>query len=109
MGSGKVTDWQGKHVTVAGLGVSGVPAAKVLNGLGARVTVVNDGDDERARAQAAELEALGITVRLGDGATLPEGTDLIVTRPAGGPTSRCSRRRPRPVYRSGAMSSWPGG
>ncbi|MFB7533690.1 UDP-N-acetylmuramoyl-L-alanine--D-glutamate ligase [Streptomyces sp. NPDC056178] len=74
-------DWQGKHVTVAGLGVSGIPAAKVLHGLGAVVTVVNDGDDERSRTQAAELEAQGITVRLGDGATLPESTELIVTTP----------------------------
>ncbi|WP_392669833.1 UDP-N-acetylmuramoyl-L-alanine--D-glutamate ligase [Streptomyces sp. LN785] len=74
-------DWQGKHVTVAGLGVSGIPAARVLNGLGAVVTVVNDGDDERSRAQAAELRAQGITVRLGDGATLPESTELIVTTP----------------------------
>ncbi|MGW7612670.1 UDP-N-acetylmuramoyl-L-alanine--D-glutamate ligase [Streptomyces sp. NPDC054766] len=81
MGSQEVTNWQGKNVTVAGLGVSGIPAAKVLHGLGALVTVVNDGDDERARAQAAELEALGVTVRLGDGATLPEGTELIVTAP----------------------------
>ncbi|GHF32638.1 UDP-N-acetylmuramoylalanine--D-glutamate ligase [Streptomyces fumanus] len=74
-------DFQGKHVTVAGLGVSGVPAAKVLSGLGARVTVVADGADERARAQAAPLEELGVTVRLGDGDTLPEGTDLVVTAP----------------------------
>ncbi|MEU8032285.1 UDP-N-acetylmuramoyl-L-alanine--D-glutamate ligase [Streptomyces sp. NPDC049099] len=87
MGSGQVTstselfDFQGKHVTVAGLGVSGVPAAKVLHARGAIVTVVNDGDDARAREQAAELEALGITVRLGDGASLPEGTELIVTAP----------------------------
>ncbi|KKD03226.1 UDP-N-acetylmuramoyl-L-alanine--D-glutamate ligase [Streptomyces sp. WM6386] len=81
MGSRKVTDWQGKHVTVAGLGVSGIPAAKVLHARGAIVTVVNDGDDARAREQAAELEALGIPVRLGDGATLPEGTELIVTAP----------------------------
>ncbi|MCX4980356.1 UDP-N-acetylmuramoyl-L-alanine--D-glutamate ligase [Streptomyces sp. NBC_00572] len=84
MGSGKVTeqlDWNGKKVTVAGLGVSGIPAARVLHGLGALVTVVNDGDDERSRAQAAELEAEGITVRLGDGATLPSGTELIVTTP----------------------------
>ncbi|WP_327723877.1 UDP-N-acetylmuramoyl-L-alanine--D-glutamate ligase [Streptomyces europaeiscabiei] len=81
MGGRQVTDWQGKRVTVAGLGVSGIPAAKVLRGLGATVTVVNDGDDERARAQAADLEALGITVRLGDGATLPEGTELVVTTP----------------------------
>ncbi|MEU2430105.1 UDP-N-acetylmuramoyl-L-alanine--D-glutamate ligase [Streptomyces sp. NPDC007861] len=74
-------DWQGKRVTVAGLGVSGIPAARVLHGLGAVVTVVNDGADERAQAQAAELEAEGITVRLGDGASLPEGTELIVTAP----------------------------
>ncbi|WP_309049408.1 UDP-N-acetylmuramoyl-L-alanine--D-glutamate ligase [Streptomyces sp.] len=84
MGIRKVSeqlDWQGKHVTVAGLGVSGIPAARVLHGRGAVVTVVNDGDDERSRAQAAELEAEGITVRLGDGATLPSGTELLVTTP----------------------------
>lgn len=83
MGSQEVSnvDWQGKHVTVAGLGVSGVPAARALHERGALVTVVNDGDDARSRAQAAELEALGITVRLGDGATLPESTELIVTAP----------------------------
>jgi UDP-N-acetylmuramoylalanine--D-glutamate ligase len=87
MGSGQVTptselsDFQGKRVTVAGLGVSGIPAAKALHARGAIVTVVNDGDDARAREQAAELQALGITVRLGDGATLPEGTELIVTAP----------------------------
>ncbi|MET9678428.1 UDP-N-acetylmuramoyl-L-alanine--D-glutamate ligase [Streptomyces sp. NPDC006482] len=84
MGIGEVTeqlDWNGKKVTVAGLGVSGIPAARVLHGLGAVVTVVNDGDDERSRAQAAELEAEGVTVRLGDGATLPTGTELIVTTP----------------------------
>ncbi|MFF9399573.1 UDP-N-acetylmuramoyl-L-alanine--D-glutamate ligase [Streptomyces sp. NPDC014744] len=83
MGSREVStvDWQGKHVTVAGLGVSGIPAARALHGLGAVVTVVNDGDDERSRTQAAELEAEGITVRLGDGATLPESTELVVTAP----------------------------
>ncbi|MFF9342024.1 MULTISPECIES: UDP-N-acetylmuramoyl-L-alanine--D-glutamate ligase [unclassified Streptomyces] len=84
MGSRQVSeelDWQGKRVTVAGLGVSGIPAARALAARGAVVTVVNDGDDERSRAQAAELEAEGITVRLGDGATLPAGTGLVVTAP----------------------------
>ncbi|MEV6755633.1 UDP-N-acetylmuramoyl-L-alanine--D-glutamate ligase [Streptomyces sp. NPDC051214] len=81
MGSQEVTSWQGKNVTVAGLGVSGIPAARVLHGLGALVTVVNDGDDERSRTQADELRAEGISVRLGDGATLPEGTELVVTTP----------------------------
>lgn len=73
--------WQGKRVTVAGMGVSGLPAARALHGLGAEVTVVNEGADERARAQAAELTALGITVRLGDATTLPDGTELVVTAP----------------------------
>lgn len=81
MGSQEVTSWQGKNVTVAGLGVSGIPAARVLHGLGAVVTVVNDGDDERSRTQAEELRSEGISVRLGDGATLPEGTELVVTTP----------------------------
>ncbi|GHA83016.1 UDP-N-acetylmuramoylalanine--D-glutamate ligase [Streptomyces termitum] len=74
-------DWRGKRVTVAGLGVSGIPAARALAARGAVVTVVNDGDDERSRTQAAALEADGITVRLGDGATLPAGTELVVTAP----------------------------
>lgn len=96
-------DFAGRHVTVAGLGVSGVPAARALAGLGARVTVVNGSDGERERAQAAELEQwaaarsasgeggdgrrAGVTVRLGDGETLPEGTDVVVTSPGWKPTS----------------------
>ncbi|MFE3653245.1 UDP-N-acetylmuramoyl-L-alanine--D-glutamate ligase [Streptomyces sp. NPDC059101] len=80
-------DFAGRHITVAGLGVSGVPAARALAGLGARVTVVNSSDGERERAQAAELAELGATVRLGDGDTLPEGTELIVTTPGWKPSS----------------------
>jgi UDP-N-acetylmuramoylalanine--D-glutamate ligase len=75
------------RVTVAGLGVSGVPAAKVLHRLGAQVTVVNATAGDRQRAEAAELEALGVTVRLGDGDTLPEGTELVVTTPGWKPSS----------------------
>ncbi len=92
-------NWTGTRVTVAGLGVSGVPAARVLRGLGARVTVVNDGDDERSRRQAAELEALGVTVRLGDGATLPESTELVVTAPGWQPD--------KPLFRAAAEAGVP--
>ncbi|MFE4514896.1 UDP-N-acetylmuramoyl-L-alanine--D-glutamate ligase [Kitasatospora sp. NPDC056783] len=74
-------------VVVAGLGVSGISAARVLHGLGARVTVVDGGGGEGLRARAAGLEALGVTVRLGDGASLPEGTELIVTSPGWAPDS----------------------
>ncbi|NEA18321.1 UDP-N-acetylmuramoyl-L-alanine--D-glutamate ligase [Streptomyces halstedii] len=107
-------DWQGKHVTVAGLGVSGIPAARALYERGALVTVVNDGDDERSRAQAAELEAwaaargasseaggrrAGLTVRLGDGDTLPESTELVVTAPGWKPG--------KPLFRAAAEADVP--
>ncbi|WP_407839571.1 UDP-N-acetylmuramoyl-L-alanine--D-glutamate ligase [Streptomyces sp. DSM 116496] len=87
MGSRQVTAWHGKNITVAGLGVSGISAARALAGLGAVVTVVDGGDSEGHRARAAELEAAGISVRLGDAQTLPEGTDLVVTSPGWKPDS----------------------
>ncbi|MGI5449314.1 UDP-N-acetylmuramoyl-L-alanine--D-glutamate ligase [Streptomyces sp. CA-243310] len=87
MGSRQVTSWHGKNITVAGLGVSGISAARALAGLGASVTVVDGGDSEGHRARAAELEAAGISVRLADAATLPEGTDLVVTSPGWKPDS----------------------
>ncbi|GAA2833025.1 UDP-N-acetylmuramoyl-L-alanine--D-glutamate ligase [Kitasatospora paracochleata] len=80
-------DWSGLPVVVAGLGLSGISAARVLHGLGASVTVVDGGDGAGLRARAAELEALGVAVRLGDGATLPESTRLIVTSPGWAPDS----------------------
>ncbi|MFD7033746.1 UDP-N-acetylmuramoyl-L-alanine--D-glutamate ligase [Streptomyces sp. NPDC059917] len=87
MGSGQVTAWNGKNITVAGLGVSGISAARALAGLGASVTVVDGGDGEGHRARAAELEAAGISVRLADAQTLPEGTELVVTSPGWPPAS----------------------
>ncbi|MFF5443619.1 UDP-N-acetylmuramoyl-L-alanine--D-glutamate ligase [Streptomyces sp. NPDC012888] len=123
MGSGQVSDSQrpggpGDHLTplgpdalaryglprriaVAGLGVSGISAARALAGLGATVTVVDNGDGDAHRAKAAELAGLGIEVRLGhlpDGArageTLPEGTELVVTSPGWKPDS--------PLFRAAA-------
>ncbi|WP_280723158.1 UDP-N-acetylmuramoyl-L-alanine--D-glutamate ligase [Kitasatospora sp. MAA4] len=78
-------DWTGLPVVVAGLGISGISAARVLRDLGAEVTVVDGGDGPAVRERAAELT--GIQVRLGDGATLPEGTRLIVTSPGWPPSS----------------------
>ncbi|MGW5848545.1 UDP-N-acetylmuramoyl-L-alanine--D-glutamate ligase [Streptomyces sp. NPDC055254] len=94
MGSRQVTPWHGKNITVAGLGVSGVSAARALAGLGAVVTVVDNGDGDAQRARAAELAAQGIEVRLGTrdggaraGDVLPEGTELVVTSPGWKPDS----------------------
>ena len=69
---------------MAGLGVSGPPAARALAARGAQVIVLDSGDDEARRARAAELGRLGIKVLLGstaDDAGLPPGTQLVVTSP----------------------------
>jgi len=73
----------GLAVCVAGLGVSGPPAAKVLAVRGAKVTAVDSRDDEERRALASELADYGVRVLLGEAAaaSLPEGTDLVVTSP----------------------------
>ena len=84
------SEFAGQRVCVAGLGVSGPPAAAALARLGARVTVVDGRDDEERRRLTADLERLGATVQLGersaqDAALLaeiaPRGLDLVVTSP----------------------------
>ncbi|MBW5482832.1 UDP-N-acetylmuramoyl-L-alanine--D-glutamate ligase [Streptomyces bambusae] len=83
-----------RRITVAGLGVSGISAARALARLGAAVTVVDNGDGDAHRARAAELAELGIETRLGHladgsraGDVLPEGTELVVTSPGWQPGS----------------------
>ncbi|GAA0497395.1 UDP-N-acetylmuramoyl-L-alanine--D-glutamate ligase [Streptomyces sp. NPDC046215] len=85
--AGHQVSFTGMNITVAGLGVSGVSAARALAGLGARVTVVDGGDSPALRERATPLEAAGVTVRLGDAATLPAGTELVVTSPGWQPGS----------------------
>ncbi len=81
--------WAGTEVVVTGVGVSGSAAAQALLERGARVTAVDDRDDDLAAARATSLEARGARVRLGTGAaTLPEQTTLVVTSPGWPPRSR---------------------
>ncbi len=80
------SEFSGLSVCVAGLGVSGPPAALALAALGARVTAVDSRADEPRLELARELADAGITVLLGDGQAgpaevLPAGTDLVVTSP----------------------------
>jgi UDP-N-acetylmuramoylalanine--D-glutamate ligase len=67
---------QGRTVLVAGLGVSGAAAARVLLDRSARVLLT----DAAEPPVVAELVAAGATW-LGAVATVPEGTDLVVTSP----------------------------
>lgn len=63
---------------VAGLGVSGTAAARVLAERGERVVVLEAVEGERQRVVAAELERLGVEVRFG-AMELPEGVTTLVT------------------------------
>jgi UDP-N-acetylmuramoylalanine--D-glutamate ligase len=74
--------WAGLRVCVAGAGVSGRAVARVLAARGARVTLVDARNDASLRE---ETGLPGVTIRLGDGDTLPEGTDIVVTSPGGRP------------------------
>ncbi len=73
--------WDGLRVCVVGARVVGVSAARVLSGLGAQVTLVDRFDDEATAERAAPLEALGVRLRLGDDATLPDGCELLIVSP----------------------------
>jgi UDP-N-acetylmuramoylalanine--D-glutamate ligase len=73
---------QGRTVLVAGLGVSGAAAARVLLRLGARVLLT----DATEPGVVAELTAAGGTW-LGRLETVPDDTDLVVTSPGWRPDS----------------------
>ncbi len=82
---GSEIPWADLTVCVAGLGVSGRAAAKVLAGLGATVHVVDAAVDSRVETAAAVLHELGIAVHLGVDAP-PVDVDLVVTSPGWRPT-----------------------
>lgn len=77
-----VADLDGATVLVAGLGVSGVAAARVLLDRGARVLLT----DAAERPVVAELSAAGATW-LGGLDAVPGDTDLVVTSPGWRPDS----------------------
>jgi UDP-N-acetylmuramoylalanine--D-glutamate ligase len=83
-----VAHWAGQHVTVAGVGISGAAAARVLAARGALVTVVDGRAGQLQQERADALRAQGVTVLLGEAAErLPAGTELVVTSPGWRPDS----------------------
>jgi UDP-N-acetylmuramoylalanine--D-glutamate ligase len=91
--------WQELTVCVAGVGVSGSAAARVLRTLGAHVIAVDSNAGEKEQRSAAELGAAGVDVRLGDGETLPNGVQLVVTSPGW--------RRESPLFVAAALEGIP--
>jgi UDP-N-acetylmuramoylalanine--D-glutamate ligase len=82
----QLADLAGRPVVVAGLGVTGQSASKLLVSQGAVVTAVDSRDDAERREVAARLAKAGVAVRLGSeqlgpAAAVPTGTGLVVTSP----------------------------
>ncbi|QIX26363.1 UDP-N-acetylmuramoyl-L-alanine--D-glutamate ligase [Nocardioides sp. JQ2195] len=99
---GRHTSWDGVHAVVAGFGVSGFAAADNLLFLGASVIALDetsDGKEEKAEL----LRSLGGDIRLGPGstATLPGGTDVLITSPGWRPDAPLlaqARERGVPIW-----------
>jgi hypothetical protein len=93
--------FDGASVCVVGARVVGLSAAAILHSRGAKVLLVDRYDDEVTTARAADVAARGVTLRLGDDATLPEGVDLVVVSPGIPPTApivRAAAERGVPVW-----------
>ena len=76
----------GRHVVVAGLGITGQSVISLLTSRGSQVTAVDSRDDGERQDVAARLCKEGVTVwlgagALGAGAEIPAGTELVVTSP----------------------------
>ncbi len=102
-GAHRGSPWNELDVVVAGLGASGFAAADALQHLGARVTVLADSADEVGQEKASLLEILGVSVRVGAGATaqLPAPGQLLITSPGIPPSAPIvlrARERELPIW-----------
>ena len=89
---GRDSDWSGVRVCVAGIRVAGAACARTLASLGADVHAVDGGSSPDHLRWAADLRDDGVTVTLGDGESLPEGTTLLVVSPGFPPGAPIIRR-----------------
>ncbi|MBX3123610.1 MAG: UDP-N-acetylmuramoyl-L-alanine--D-glutamate ligase [Nitrospira sp.] len=88
-------DVKGLQVTVVGLARSGVGAARLLNYLGARVTVADRKEPQELAAILSQLDQSGIAVKVGaQYESALEGADLVVISP-GVPTQLDALNRVR--------------
>ena len=74
-------DWSSVSLCVAGIGLAGSACAQALADLGARVVAVDGGGSRDHKRTADRLADRGVSVRLGDGETLPDAIDLLVVSP----------------------------
>ncbi len=102
-------DLSGARVTVIGLGVSGLAAARLLHAQGARVTINDARTAEALGARVGEAQALGATLALGghDAAALQQN-ELIVVSPGvpSLPALSAAEQHGVPIFSEIEISSW---
>ena len=76
----RASDWSNVRAVVAGIGVAGFACADALAQLGAQVVLIDANDTPAMRERAEILDVIGVDVRLGFTAELPE-CDLLVVSP----------------------------
>ncbi len=77
------TDFHEKHILIVGAGISGFAAAKILQKLGANVTLTDAKNDDAIKENLACLRARGIKLVFGrQKASLLDGCDLLLLSPA---------------------------
>jgi UDP-N-acetylmuramoylalanine--D-glutamate ligase len=76
-----VSDWSGRRVLVAGIGISGMAAARALVSRGALVRAIDDASTPALIERAARLKDLGVEVELGGGDREKLEVDIAVISP----------------------------
>lgn len=81
-GKGALAELKGKKVTVMGLARSGVAAARLLQAVGAKVTVADAKEDADVATVLSQLDRRALTVMVGRGyESALEGAELVVISP----------------------------
>ncbi|MBI3603045.1 MAG: UDP-N-acetylmuramoyl-L-alanine--D-glutamate ligase [Nitrospirae bacterium] len=81
-GEGALAELKGKKVTVMGLARSGVAAARLLQAVGAKVTVADAKEDADVATVLSQLDRRALTVMVGRGyESALEGAELVVISP----------------------------
>ncbi len=75
----RASDWSKVRAVVAGIGVAGFACADALAQLGAEVVLIDANDTPAMRERAEILDVIGVDVRLGFTAELPECDVLVVS------------------------------
>jgi len=86
-GLARDSDWAPIQACVLGLGVAGYSCADALMQLGARVTIIDELDDDPQQERAEILRSLGAHAHLGPGSTVPIDTDVVIASPGIRPAS----------------------